>query len=289
MRARWSVPIVWGTEIDAWTRTLTAAGKSRQTVGLRRYHLRRLGAHVGPPPWEVTEDDLAAWVDSQDWGRETRRSTAASYRAFWAWGMRTGRTTTDPTLVLGSVRPMPPNPHPAPDDAYLDALADAGPREALMLRLAAELGMRRGEVAQVHARDVIGSWGRYSLVVHGKGGRERTLPMGDGLALAVRDAAAGGWCFPGKVDGHLGAARVGKVVSRLLPPGVSMHSLRHRFASEAYAVDRDIVAVQELLGHASLDTTRRYVLSPDDDRRRLVLAVSQRPLPPRRRDLSVAS
>lgn len=149
--------------------------------------------------------------------------------------------------------------------------------------------MRRGEVAQVHARDVIGSWGRYSLVVHGKGGRERTLPMGDGLALAVRDAAAGGWCFPGKVDGHLGAARVGKVVSRLLPPGVSMHSLRHRFASEAYAVDRDIVAVQEPAGARQPRHDPALRPLPDDDRRRLVLAVSQRPLPPRRRDLSVAS
>lgn len=52
------------------------------------------------------------------------------------------------------------------------------------------------------------------------------------------------------------------------------HPLRHRFATRAYAVDRDLLAVQTLLGHASPVTTRRYVAVPDESLRRTVLSVA---------------
>ncbi|MDQ2740537.1 MAG: site-specific integrase, partial [Actinomycetota bacterium] len=58
------------------------------------------------------------------------------------------------------------------------------------------------------------------------------------------------------------------------PDQWTMHSLRHRFASRAYAVDRDVLTVQDLLGHASPATTQRYVQLPDDAKRRLIEAVA---------------
>ena len=45
----------------------------------------------------------------------------------------------------------------------------------------------------------------------------------------------------------------------VLPPGVTAHAVRHRFATVVYARSRDIRAVQTLLGHAKLDTTMVYV------------------------------
>ena len=71
-----------------------------------------------------------------------------------------------------------------------------------------------------------------------------------------------GWTFQGQMRdgraihgdrsaGHLSAGRVGELVSELLPDGWTTHTLRHRFASAAYRADRDIRAVQELLGHVS--------------------------------------
>lgn len=53
-----------------------------------------------------------------------------------------------------------------------------------------------------------------------------------------------------------------------------MHQLRHRFATRAYSVDRDVFTVQELLGHASPATTRRYVLVPRSALRATVKAVA---------------
>ena len=82
-----------------------------------------------------------------------------------------------------------------------------------------------------------------------------------------------GYVFPGDQDGHLSPAWVGKLVARLIPDEHTMHALRHRFATRAYSFERDVLVVQELLGHASPVTTRRYVRVPSADLRRTVEAV----------------
>jgi integrase len=135
--------------------------------------------------------------------------------------------------------------------------------------------MRRGEVAQLHTTDLERDLLGWSLMVHGKGGKIRRLPIGDGLAAQIRRARpGGGFVFPGNDRGHLSPHYVGKLVSRVLPDAWAMHSLRHRFATVAYAVDRDLLTVQQLLGHGSPVTTRRYVQLPAEAMRRTVAAVA---------------
>jgi integrase len=138
-----------------------------------------------------------------------------------------------------------------------------------MLRLAAELGLRRAEVAQVHSRDLLDDLGGTSLLVHGKGSRERIMPLPGSLAADLR-ALPFGYAFPGADDGHLSPRWVGKIVGRLLPEGYTMHSLRHRFGTRAYALSKDMFTVQELLGHASPSTTRTYVLLEDSAKRGVI-------------------
>jgi len=104
------------------------------------------------------------------------------------------------------------------------------------------------------------------------------------LAAAVR-AQGPGYVFPGQVvdrhahtrtEGHLSARYVGKQLAAVLPGDVTMHMLRHRFATKAYNVNRDVFTVQRLLGHASPATTQRYVQVADARMRELVEAVSGR-------------
>lgn len=264
----------WRAALDAWATALRAAGRSEQTIGLRTYHVLRLARWARPRgPWDLELDDLQGWLGTQGWSRSTLASYRASLRGFYAWAALTGRIDASPAAGLPPVGAAPPNPHPTPEDAYRDALALADPRERLMLRLAAELGMRRGEVARVHSRDLSRDLLGWSLVVHGKGGRERVLPVPDTLAAQLRRLPAG-YAFPGDDDGHLSPRWVGKLVSQLLPEGWTMHSLRHRFATRAYLVDRDLLTVQQLLGHASPVTTRAYVRIDEDAKRRHVLAVA---------------
>jgi len=70
---------------------------------------------------------------------------------------------------------------------------------------------------------------------------------------------------------HRGNYRIRKAGVR----GTSMHKLRHRFATQAYDKTRDLVAVQELLGHSDVGTTRRYV---EMNRDRMAAAVASLPV-----------
>lgn len=268
----------WADELEAWTRALRAAGRSEQTIGLRTYHLRRLASWARPrglAPWTMTLDDLLDFTGSHDWERETRRSYRSSLRAFWRWGVLTGRTSRDVAADLPVVPPAKPMPRPAPPEAVAVALREADERVWLMIRLANELGMRRGEVAQVHSDDLMRDLHGWSLHVHGKGSRDRVVALPDSLARALRRLPPG-YAFPGNDNGHLSARWVGRLVGRLLPAGVTMHQLRHLCATELHEQTKDLRAIQELLGHASLATTQRYIAVQPEAVRRMVAARSSR-------------
>ena len=184
--------------------------------------------------------------------------------------------TDDIARALPPVQPEQPKPRPAAPAVVARAMTAADDRVGMMLRLANDLGMRRGEVAQVHpvndlVRDLVG----WSLVVHGKGSRNRVLPLPRDLADILL-AAPSGFLFPGPTDGHLSAHWVGTLVSRALADGTTMHQLRHLCATEIHEQTHDIRLVQTLLGHASLATTQRYVAVDDTKVREAIAARSER-------------
>jgi integrase len=261
----------WAAAIDGWLVSLRAGGLLETTLRTRRQHVAqfaRSGGHLDP--FAVTGNDLIAWFGANTWAAETRHAHIGSMRSFYAWAHHRSFVQIDPALELPKVRRTPPRARPLPDRHAAAALGVATDREALMIRLAGEHGLRRAEIAVVHTRDITHDLLGYSLIVHGKGGRERQVPLADDVADAILDAA--GYAFPGKIDGHLSPWWVGKLVSRLLPKGWTTHTLRHRFATVSYSKDHDVFAVQDLMGHASPATTLRYVQLPDDAKRRLVAA-----------------
>lgn len=257
----------WVDEVDAFLAHEKAGGKPETTRIARRQHLYHLARRIDvATPWSVTGEDLVAYANLQEWARETRRSRRATFLCFWRWGVHTERCTVVAADALPRIKASTPRPRPAPDAVYREALLRAPAREQMMLRLAAELGMRRSEVAQVHTRDMLDDLVGWSLVVHGKGDKERVVPLPGSLARAIQDTPVG-YLFPGDWGpGHLSPAYVGKRVRDLMPDGWTMHTLRHRFGTRAYALKSDLLLVQEMLGHASPSTTRRYV---ELDRRRM--------------------
>lgn len=275
MATGWVRPVGddWAGAIDGWVLALRVAGRAETTIGTRRDHVQRLSRAMTCGPWEVTGDDLLAWAGAQTWARETRRSMRASLRSFYGWAFAAGLVDVDPSLSLPVVAPGAPRPRPAPEAAYRAALAATDERGRLILRLAAEAGLRRAEVATVHSRDLLEDLLGWSLLVHGKGGKDRVVPLSVPLALQLR-ARGPGWAFPGDDHGHLSPRWVGKIGTRALPEGWTLHTLRHRFATRAYAAERDLLAVQTLLGHTSPVTTQRYVAVPADRLRAAMLAAS---------------
>lgn len=265
-------PPAWRGPLESWLSYLTAGGATPQSIQTRRDHGRRFARALGGAPDAVTDEALVAWMAAQRWSVETRRSVSASARSLWGHLLHVGLTSHDPTVGLPRVKPAAPRPRPTPEVVYRTALAGVTDHRVwLALRLAGETGMRRSEVAQVHARDVYEDlWGDetgWSIVAHGKGGKDRVLPLSVELARAVLAAAGGGWMLPGRIDGHLSGPYVGKLVAAALPGVWTMHTLRHRFGTLA-ADGGDLIAVQELLGHASVATTQRYVKRPGSALRR---------------------
>lgn len=267
--------MTWHTAIGLYVTFLTAGGASPGTVATRRQHLRQAARGLGPDgcPWEVDPVALVQWFAGQDWARETRRGVRNSLVGFFRWAAQHEGGVLDASTLLPTVKPSPPAPRPVTDEAYRYALARADERERLMLRLAAECGLRRAEVAQVHSRDLVEDLAGWSLRVIGKGQRERVVPLPRGLAAELR-ALPRGYAFPGDDHGHLSPRWVGTLVGNLLPDGWTMHKLRHRAATRWYAVDRDTFTVQDLLGHASPATTRAYVAIPNESLRRTVEAAA---------------
>ena len=255
----------WEPLITEWGIALRAARRSPETIKLRTYHLRRLAAWAGKRgPWTLTLDDLLHWTGSNDWERETARSVRSSLRQFWAWGVGTGRTLVNVANGLPVIPPTPPRPKPAHPRVVARALNDAEPRVALMVWLTNDLGLRRAETARGHSDDVEPDLLGYALRVHGKGSRERVIPLPDELARALL-ALPPGFFFPGRESGHLSAKWVGRLVKRALGDEATMHQLRHLAATELHARTKNLRLVQEVLGHASVATTERYVAVQNDE------------------------
>ena len=130
---------------------------------------------------------------------------------------------------------------------------------------------------------------RSMIVVRGKGGKERMVPLNEPAQAAIktylplRDAfvAEGGtspWMFPSRRAraGHVGRDWFAVLLKELAveagidPGAVSPHVLRHAFASHLLAHDADLRSVQQMLGHADISTTQIYTHVLDERLKSLV-------------------
>lgn len=273
----YELPPAWTAAVDGWLTWLVAAGTSTATRRTRRSHIRSVARELGTEsPGDVTTPDLLSILGRPQCSAEHRRGLRASLASFYRWCLTYAVVEVDPTASLPSVRAAGGAPRPATDEIWRQLLELADERTGLMARLAGEAGLRRAEVAQVHTDDLIESPDGPLLIVHGKGGKQRVVPIAPGLADDVhRGCPLGGFVFPGQINGHLDAATVGKLVSRVMPTGWSMHKLRHRYATNGYIGTKNLRAVQEALGHASVATTQRYTAVSTDEVRRVSLAASR--------------
>ncbi len=276
----YTLPISWESAVSGWVELLTSAGSTAETIRVRRSVVRCIARRGQTDhPAQVTTEQLIAMTGAARWSNDHRRSVRAALIGFFDWCVTRGVCITNPAAGLPKVAESTPKPRPATDRIWRELLASAGPREHLMARLAGEAGLRRAEVSRVHHDDLIEDLLGWSLIVKGKGNKQRMVPLTDSLADAIRGyheygQPRGGWLFPGQIDGHISPGHVGVLISRLMPPGWSMHKLRHRYASRGFAGTGNIRAVQEALGHASVATTQRYTAVTSRDVRAVTEAAA---------------
>jgi len=220
----------------------------------------------------------------------TVRRKLAALASFYGFLQDTGCVSTNPARGL----PLPKVARVLPaclteDQArrLLDACHTPWHRAMLALLLFA--GLRRSEVAAITLEDLdLPAWpgDDGQLLVRGKGAKQRVMPLTPLVVQAIREYLACPSGFhrgrPQTKSNHLFVSRTGgrpiagRVVNRMLArvlkeakldeeglagQGVTPHKLRHTFATHLIRNGVDVRTVQELLGHADLQTTARYLHS----------------------------
>lgn len=283
-RQKYQLPDEWETAISGWLKWLRLTGMAKSSIGARRGNIRCAARRSGTQrPADVDLNTLVNLSDP-DWSNDHRKSVRTSLVQFYDWCITQGICTHNPAATLPKVKESPPKPRPAPDDVWFALLDKAKPRERLMALLAGEVGMRRAEVAVAHRNDLLHGPDGYALIIHGKGDKQRVVPINDELAQEILAYCDGkhGYLFPGTdkwgnvVRDHITPAYVGKLVGDLMPAGWTMHKLRHRYATMGHAGTGNLRAVQEALGHVSVATTQKYVATTPVDLRRVSEAAHKR-------------
>jgi len=206
-------------------------------------------------------------------GASSLRRELAAIRSFYRFLMHKGKAVDNPAHGIRAPKQAKKLPKLLDVDqvaGMLDAPADSALelRDIAMFELFYSSGLRLSELVMLDVDDLDQSEGML-MVRHGKGGKQRYLPVGAKAVAALRDWLAQ---RPDCESPALFVSRSGARLSqrnvqlrlrrwcerRELEERVHPHMLRHSFASHLLESSQDIRAVQELLGHADVSTTQIY-------------------------------
>jgi site-specific recombinase XerD len=258
-------------------------------VRTREEYARDLGEFVGfvaehcglHSPSAVDRSHLAAYLaylGQRGLKRSTRRRKVAAVRSLFGFLHRSGSIAADPALRL--IPPQRERHEPRvltePESQRLQRASAAVPRDAALIMLVSETGMRVSEVAALRLADLLlpsprGREGAGSVRIHGRGHKQRALTLNAAAAhalrsyLAARPRVATDRVFVSKFRTPLTVRAIRTIVKKhlaaagIVADGTSVHTLRHSFATRQLCRGVSLRAVQEALGHASPDSTSIYV------------------------------
>ena len=284
-------------ELDAARNTLLAY--ARDLRGFSEWLAR-----VGSDLMTARQDDVERYLvsmNAEGMSRATRARRLSAIRQFFRFAFEERWRADNPAIRIqgpGTDKRLPKTLSEDEVDRLLLAATTAGRetdrvRNACLMELLYATGMR---VTELVSLPVAAARGRpRMLLVRGKGGKERMVPLSaparEVMArwLAVRDASAeeeriqngsqaSAFLFPSRSrEGHLTRHRFYMLIKEIaVAAGVSAdkvtpHTLRHAFATHLLARGADLRAIQTLLGHADVATTEIYTHVLEDRLRELVL------------------
>jgi integrase/recombinase XerD len=229
-------------------------------------------------------------------------------RGLHRFALREGLTPTDPAASIRPPTPPMRLPRALPVDDVVAMIEAAGfdqtpvaTRDRALLELLYGTGARVGEAVALDVDDVAAGEGTVQL--HGKGGKDRVVPVGGFARSAVEDylvrgrpalsaAGSGGAALflnarGGRLSRQSAWAIMRAAAERAgLSTAVSPHTLRHSFATHLLDGGADVRVVQELLGHASVTTTQVYTLVTVERLREVYATTHPRALHPPDRGLT---
>jgi integrase/recombinase XerD len=282
--------------LEAFLEMLAAErGAARNTLAAYQADLTDLASFLDQARTSVSGASAAqvqsymAGLQSAGLAPRTAARRRSALRQFHRFLLREGVRPDDPTDLLEAPRlprSLPKYLTEAEVDALLEAAARRPGRTGALARAALEIlyatGLRVSELLALPRTAL--SADAAVLLVRGKGGRERIVPLSDAArqaaaALILTERRGTRWLFPGR-DPRRRMTRQGfalllKLVASdagLDPGRVSPHVLRHSFASHMLARGADLRSLQLLLGHADIATTQIYTHVLTERLQRLVEA-----------------
>ncbi len=285
-------------------------GLADNTLTSYRRDLRRYVAFLGgrgiDDPAAVSEEVVTAFLRALREGDAEHPAlsagsaarTVVAVRGFHRFLVREGLTGTDPSAAVRPPAPAKrlPKALPLADiERILDAAGAPGTALALRDRALLEVlygtGARISEAVGLDVDDLdlepVDSEAQGTVLLRGKGGKERIVPVGSYARAAVEAylvrgrpalvavstrATTGGALFLNARGGRLSRQSAWTVLTKAaeragVTAEVSPHTLRHSFATHLLDGGADVRVVQELLGHASVTTTQVYTLVTVDSLR----------------------
>ena len=239
------------------------AGTQREYLRL----VRDFAVFFGRSPEQAGREDLRRYqLHMRSIGASAPLINAAVSALRFLFGVTLGRDDAQAGLsTVRAPRRLPVILSPDEVKRLLDAVPELRYQAALGLAYGA--GLRAGEVVRLKLGDI--DSGRMALrIEQGKGGKDRYAMLSPSLLELLRaywrEARPQGWLFPGQNPVNpLTTRQLGRVFhqARLaagIDKRVSLHTLRHCFATHLLEQKVDIRVIQVLLGHARLETTTRY-------------------------------
>ena len=262
---------------DYLERLDTERGLSRHTIDAYRSDLtqfttmcHRLGIERLDGIERRTVRRFLSQLTTLHYSRRSVARKASAVRAFLEDAARRGEIPANPASGV----PQPKRPGTLPKsipastlERFLDDLDGCDPvdlRDRALLEVLYGTGMRVSELAAMTIRDV--GDGQF-ITVHGKGSKERAVPIGDharrATAAYVRDGrpvlagpSSGDALWVGVRGGPLDSRGIRRIVRNRF--GTFPHALRHSYATHLLEGGADLRSVQDLLGHSELATTQIY-------------------------------
>lgn len=282
MSAGWVTAFLDAMAAERGARANTLAAYRRDLTGFRSY-LRAAGQDLDSAGRDEIEAYLAA-LTAEGRAASTRARQLSSirqlYRFLWSEGWREDNPAS---RIRGPASRQSAPGVLSEDDVEslltaVRAMSGSGASALRRARLAAIVemlyatGLRVSELVTLPLAAAKGD--PQLLLVRGKGGRDRMVPLGEAARGALADwlearadgsGAEGPWLFPANGgQGHFSRVAVWQQLKSLAakagiaPESVTPHGLRHAFATHMLANGADLRSIQALLGHADLSTTEIY-------------------------------